>query len=105
MALDHWAYLADTLGDGRLRSRLLGLARRADPDPAWGDRFREPKVWDDRAALRRLAADAQKRLADEAPAKGKGPPVPLLVMLAKKLGQQEDQAEPLLRAAQRRRPE
>src|SRR5262249_15122017 len=70
MALDHWALVADALGDGLLRGRLLRLARQADPDPEWGDRFREPALWDDREALRRLAAEAQVRLAEEAPEKG-----------------------------------
>jgi serine/threonine protein kinase/tetratricopeptide (TPR) repeat protein len=103
MALDHWAYVADALGDRRSMARLLGLARRVDPDPRWGDRFRAPGVWGDPEALRRLAAEAQERLAGEA-SEG-GPPTALLTLLARKLGQQEGQAEPLLRAAQRRHPE
>jgi tetratricopeptide (TPR) repeat protein len=103
MALDHWALVADALGDGRLMARLLGLARRADPDPEWGDRFREPAVWADRGRLRRLAAEAQARLAGQE--LGAGPPTPLLTLLAKKLGQRDREAEPLLRAAQRRHPE
>ena len=56
MALDHWAYVADALEDRQSMARLLRLARRADPDPRWGDRFREPALWGDREALRRLAA-------------------------------------------------
>src|SRR5262249_52788953 len=35
---------------------LLGLARAADPDP-WRDRFRDPAVWGDRAALTGLARE------------------------------------------------
>jgi serine/threonine-protein kinase len=103
MALDHWALVADSLGDGRSRAQLLRLARRADPDPHWGDRFREPALWEDRTQLRQLAVETQRRLAGEAA--GAGPPTPLLTLLARKLGQQEDRAEPLLRAAQRRQPE
>jgi serine/threonine-protein kinase len=103
MALDHWAFVADSIGDRRSRTRLLRLARRADPGPQWGDRFREPALWEDRARLRQLAVDTQRRLAGE-PAWA-GPPTPLLTLLARKLGQQEAQAEPLLRAAQRRNPE
>jgi tetratricopeptide (TPR) repeat protein len=103
MALDHWAYVADALGDGESMARLLGLARRTDPDPKWGDRFRAPALWGDEEALRRLATEAQESLANEAPENG--PPTPLVVLLAKKLGQQEEQAEPLLRAAQARHPE
>jgi serine/threonine protein kinase/Tfp pilus assembly protein PilF len=103
VALDHWALVADALGDGPLRGRLLRLARQADPDPEWGDRFREPAVWEDRARLRRLAEEAQQCLDEETP--DKGPTPPLLTLLAKKLGQKEGEAEPLLRAAQRRHPE
>jgi tetratricopeptide (TPR) repeat protein len=103
MALDHWAYLEDALKHGPLRARLLDLARRADPDPEWGDRFRDPHVWDDPAALRQVAMEAQKRLTGAGAEKG--PPLPLLALLAKKLGQKDDQAEPLLRAAQRLHPE
>jgi serine/threonine protein kinase/tetratricopeptide (TPR) repeat protein len=102
-ALDHWALVADALGDGRLRARLLRLARRADPDPDWGDRFRDPELWENVGWLRCVALDAQERLAGGAP--GAGPPTPLLTLLGRKLGQKEDAAEPLLRAAQRRHPE
>ena len=103
MALDHWAYLADALGDARSRARLLGLARRVDPDPRWGDRIRAPALWGNRDRLRRLAAEAQQRLDEGAPESG--PPTPLVALLAKKLGQKDEQAEPLLRAAQARHPE
>jgi tetratricopeptide (TPR) repeat protein len=103
VALDHWALVADALGDGRLRARLLDLARRADPDPEWGDRFRESPVWEDRGQLHRLAADAQKWLSQEA--RGTGPPTQLLILLAMKLGQADREAELLLRAAQRQHPE
>jgi serine/threonine-protein kinase len=103
MALDHWAYVADALGDRRLMARLLGLAQRIDPDPRWGDRFRAPTLWGDEEALRRLAAEAQERLAREAPESG--PPTPLVTLVAKKLGQKNGQAEPLLRAARGRHPD
>ena len=69
MALDHWAYLADALGDTRSRARLLGLAQRVDPDPRWGDRFRAPALWGNRDRLKRLAAEAQQRLNEGAPEK------------------------------------
>jgi hypothetical protein len=80
-ALDNWAWLAGSITNmkrrqlltrpgvilhrqawiGALRedpqlARLLELARAADPDP-WRDRFRDPAVWTDRAALTRLAGD------------------------------------------------
>jgi tetratricopeptide (TPR) repeat protein len=103
MALDHWAYLADALRDTRSRARLLGLAQRVDPDPRWGDRFRAPALWGNRDRQWRLAAEAQQRLDEGAPESG--PPTPLVALLAKKLGQKDEQAEPLLRAAQGRHPE
>jgi serine/threonine-protein kinase len=107
-ALDHWAYVADELKDPQAMTRLLDLARRADPDPIWGDRFRDPELWRNQEprrqeALRRLAAEAREILDKDAPENG--PPTPLVTLLAKKLGQQENQAEPLLRAAQARHPE
>jgi tetratricopeptide (TPR) repeat protein len=103
MALDHWAYVADELADRQAMTRLLDLARHADPDPVWGDRFRKPALWENQEALRRLAAEAQERLAKDAP--DSGPPTPLGTLLAKKLGQEDNLAEPLLRAAQARHPE
>ncbi len=102
-ALDHWAYVADAVGDRRSMTRLLELARRVDPDPRWGDRFRDPDLWRDRGRLKRLAAEAQQQLAGQAPETG--PPTPLVTLLARKLGQKDGQAEPLLRAAQARHPE
>src|SRR5262249_40937029 len=83
MALDHWALVADNLQDGTLRGRRLRLAGRADRDPEWGNRFREPGVWGDHGRLRRLAAEVQGRLAGKTP--GTGPPTPLLALLAMKL--------------------
>jgi len=52
-ALDDWAVQAAPT----VRPRLLAIARRADPD-AWRDRFRDPAVWDQPAALADLARDA-----------------------------------------------
>ena len=103
MALDHWAYVADALEDRPSMARLLRLARRAAADPQWGDRFRDPALWEDDAALRHLAEESEQRLAGAAAESG--PPTPLLTLLAKKLGQQDGKADPLLRAAQERRPD
>jgi tetratricopeptide (TPR) repeat protein len=103
MALDHWAYVADALEDRPAMARLLRLVRFADPDPVWGDRFRDPELWRNQEALRRLAAEAQERLAKDASVNG--PPTALVTLLAKKLGQKDNQAEPLLRAAHGRHPE
>jgi serine/threonine-protein kinase len=102
-ALDHWAYVADAIGDRRSMERLLELARRVDPDPQWGNQFRDPDLWGDRGRLQRLAAEAQQQLAGQAPEAG--PPTPLVTLLARKLGKKDGQTEPLLRAAQGRRPE
>jgi serine/threonine-protein kinase len=60
-ALDDWANVlwanVQLLNRSR-RARLLGVASRAGSD-AWGARFRDPKVWEDRAALRQLADEAK----------------------------------------------
>jgi serine/threonine-protein kinase len=57
-ALDHWALGAFLLRQGPTRQKLLGIAARADPEPAWRDRFRDPACWGDEGALGRLARDA-----------------------------------------------
>jgi serine/threonine-protein kinase len=103
MALDHWAYVADALQHRQAMTRLLNLAKLADPDSVWGNRFRDPELWRNQEAVRQLAAEVQERLDKDAPANG--PPTPLVTLLAKKLGQKDNQAEPLLRAAQGRHPE
>src|SRR5262249_2093210 len=87
-ALDDWAACA---GKPQRRNWLLTMARRADPDP-WRDRVRDPAVWDDGAALARLA---REQAADQSPH--------LLAALAKRLPGGEK--ERLLRRAQERHPE
>ncbi len=58
-ALDDWAYV-EFLGlrNQPLAERLLALGRQAAPDPAWGDRLRQRKVWRDQQALGKLVAEA-----------------------------------------------
>ena len=51
--LDFWA-LADD--DPKVRARLMGIARRADPD-TWRDRFRQVDVWKDKGKLKALAGE------------------------------------------------
>ena len=53
--LDDWALVEE---DAIMRSRLLQIARWADPDPSWRDRVRDPAVRHDRKVLEQLAADA-----------------------------------------------
>jgi tetratricopeptide (TPR) repeat protein len=84
-ALDHWATL--TL-DKDLRSRLLAVAREADPDD-WRDQFRDAKVWNDAGAL--------KQLADRADPAKQSPQI--LSALALLLHGTKGQAAPLLRRA------
>ena len=55
--LDDWALVEE---DAVLRSRLLQVARWADPDPSWRDRVRDPQVWHNREVLERLAAEARR---------------------------------------------
>jgi tetratricopeptide (TPR) repeat protein len=96
-ALDDWASVVAEPG---AESWLLGVARRAAPDP-WGDRFRDPAVWRDRdrQALRALADEA---LRDGGAKLGELSPQ-MLTALGALLGGGAD-AVPLLRAAQRRYP-
>lgn len=57
-ALENWAYDAHKLNDDVLAARLLQLARDADPEPLWRDRFRDPKAWKNRGLLEDLADTA-----------------------------------------------
>jgi serine/threonine protein kinase/Tfp pilus assembly protein PilF len=66
-ALDHWAFVAFRLKEDKLLGVLLEMARLAAPDPAWGDRLRQPAVWRDQEALTALVR--------EAPVAGLSPPL------------------------------
>src|SRR5262249_31612787 len=57
-ALDDWAWVAFLLHKEELAEQLLAVARQAAPDPAWGDRLRQLKVWRDQEALGKLVAEA-----------------------------------------------
>jgi serine/threonine protein kinase/Tfp pilus assembly protein PilF len=59
-ALDDWAYGAKSASRC---AWLLAVARQADPD-RWRNHFRDPKVWQDRQALQRLARLLRDRGAD-----------------------------------------
>jgi serine/threonine-protein kinase len=89
-ALDAWAAVTE---NPARQAWLLGVARRADPD-AWRDRFRDPAVRRDRAALGQLAREADAAALSPQ----------FLLALAEALRQTGDDAVPLLRAAQRRHP-
>jgi serine/threonine-protein kinase len=89
-ALDDWAA---TTGDPGRRAWLLGVARRAQPDP-WGDRIRDPAAWRDRAALERLAREAR----------GAGLSPQLLAAVGVRLRRLGADPVPLLQAAQARHP-
>jgi serine/threonine protein kinase/tetratricopeptide (TPR) repeat protein len=94
-ALDDWALLTS---DAELRTRLLHLIRRVDPDPDWRDRVRDPAIRNDRQALERLAAEVV-----DSP--GLEQPPHLLQVLAVLLRETGADPEPLLRASQLRHPE
>jgi serine/threonine-protein kinase len=91
-ALEDWALVSAS--DAPLRSRLLQLARRADQGSEWRDRLRNPELWADRSALRRLAGEAP--LAELSPQ--------ALHLLGGLMHDQGLNAEPLLRAAVQRDP-
>src|SRR5262249_2307234 len=82
-----------------LRAQLLQIAREVDPHP-WKDRLRDPRVWHDRQQLEALAAEVLALL--NRPAEPLAPV--LLTVLAFLLVDQQGDAVPLLRAAQRRHP-
>jgi len=86
--------VAFILKDNALRSRLLRIAREADPDPAWRDDFPRPGgVAGTPDAGRSSEGGA---VADLSP--------PLLVVLASLLELEGADGEPVLRAAQQLRP-
>jgi tetratricopeptide (TPR) repeat protein len=95
-ALDDWAVVTE---DSARRAWLLEIARRADPD-RWRDRFRDPRVWLDRAALEGLAGEL---LRDEALLARQIPRV--LAALGTALLATRANAVPLLEAAQARHPD
>jgi serine/threonine-protein kinase len=57
-ALEHRAYVAYSLSDHPLAERLLEIARSADPEPRWRDRFRQLSAWRAPEELRQLAGEA-----------------------------------------------
>ena len=87
-AIDEWAYAAFRLNenllkntnDDLLQTKLTKIARLADPDPEWRDRFRDPDVWSDKDKTRLL------RLADESVKVRKPPPAQLLAIASEVLG-------------------
>jgi serine/threonine-protein kinase len=89
-ALDDWAGVVK----GLEQKRLLEVARLADPDPGWGDQFRDPAVWNSREALEKLAARAEvQRLSPS-----------LLTVLALRLSATGGDAARLLQVAQAKHP-
>jgi tetratricopeptide (TPR) repeat protein len=90
-ALDGWALLTPDRHQG---ARLLEIARRADRDPTWRQRFYDPAVWRDPRALERLAR--KTRVAELSPQ--------VLTSLGSLLLVKGADEEPLLRAAQQAYP-
>jgi serine/threonine-protein kinase len=66
-ALDQWAFAAFTLGRLELCTKLLRIVRAIDPDPNWGDAFRDEDCWRDDRRLRALVADAARASRFAAP--------------------------------------
>jgi serine/threonine-protein kinase len=57
-ALDDWALAAFIVNDRPLVNQLLRVARLADPEPRWRDRFRDTDNWGSPEHLLELAEDA-----------------------------------------------
>jgi tetratricopeptide (TPR) repeat protein len=96
-ALDDWAWVTRDVG---ARKWLLGVARRADPDP-WRNRLRDPEVWSDRQALQQLADEA---LRDDGAKLDELSPQ-LLESFGWRLRGSRADAVPLFRSAQGRHPD
>jgi serine/threonine-protein kinase len=91
-ALDDWAACA---GDKDRRDWLLAVARLAEPDPrAWRDRICDPASWEDSETLPELARTLPMS----------GPPVPLLLVLAERLGAAGGDAPAFLKRVQTEHP-
>jgi tetratricopeptide (TPR) repeat protein len=90
-AVDHYWELSKE--KPQRRAWLLAVARAADPDP-WRNRFRDPALWQDRAAVKRLARAA--KVSELSPQ--------ILSGLGALLKESGLDAVPLLTAAQRRYP-
>jgi serine/threonine-protein kinase len=90
-ALDDWAVCA---ADPARLEWLLGVARRADPDP-WRDRVRDRAAWRDGKALARLARAAS--LAEQ--------PVGLLLALGERLSATGEDGGGFLRGVREQYPD
>jgi serine/threonine-protein kinase len=89
--LDDWAVCAT---EPARQDWLLGVARRADPDP-WRDRVRDPAVWRDGKALGKLARAAP--LPEQ--------PVPLLLALGEQLSAAGEDGVGLLQRVREQHPD
>jgi tetratricopeptide (TPR) repeat protein len=94
-ALDRWAFVAMHLEKSDLEQRVWAVARRAAPDPVWGDRIRQLGAWKDQKAL--------EALVRQAPSTGVSP------QLRAEVGERlrvlhSPLAEPFLRRAQAEHP-
>ncbi|MFN0018775.1 MAG: tetratricopeptide repeat protein [Pirellulaceae bacterium] len=92
-ALDHWSGVRVPAERQEFNSRLLQIARAADPDP-WRDRFRNLQVRFDPAALAKMAAEPE--VAQQSPQ--------IIDALAAALHRAGGDAMPLLRSASVRYP-
>jgi serine/threonine-protein kinase len=91
-ALDDWAV---SVTDTDRRRWLLDVARRADPDrEGWRDRARDPRVWEDGAALAELAETVPVA----------GPSVQLLLAVGEGWRARGGDATGFLRRVQREHP-
>jgi serine/threonine-protein kinase len=59
-ALDEWAFAAYMSDRSSLQEQLLRIARLADPDRGWRDRFRTPAVWRDKKAPVKLFSEVRE---------------------------------------------
>jgi serine/threonine-protein kinase len=97
-AVEDRALVAHMLDDGPLVERLLRIARSAEPEPLWRDRFRTPAAWKSRPQLLQLAGAAFE--TSPQPSEHE---LALLALLLRKTGSPSEGSR-LLGEACRRRP-
>jgi serine/threonine-protein kinase len=95
-ALEDRAFVAFMLEDEPQVERLLRIARTADPEPLWRDRFRSPAAWKDRQQLLQLTGAAFTSSPGPTPHQ-----LALLALLLRKMGARSESSRLLGQACSR----
>jgi serine/threonine-protein kinase len=95
-AIEDRAFVAFMLEDKPQVERLLRIARSADPEPLWRDRFRSPAAWKDRQQLLQLTGAAFTSSPGPTPHQ-----LALLALLLRKMGARSESSSLLGKACSR----